>query len=194
MKAGIIGMVGAGLWVLSVFIQNRYNLFGLGSGPLYPFHQVLAFIALAAMVVGFWGLVWGGAMQGRFGRIAVTLYAISWGMIILAGLVALIFQTEDSLIFILFPIGGTLADISGLLIGIAVVRAKRWAGWQRFMPLLSFLVIFFAVNLPFVLGATAGPGVVGELIQGVCWFGVALAVYTVSKGEGESVISLDASV
>ncbi|MCP4416907.1 MAG: hypothetical protein GY805_09815 [Chloroflexi bacterium] len=109
-------------------------------------------------------------------------------MIILGGLVALIFQTEDSPIFILFPIGALLNTVGSLLIGIAVIRAKQWSGWQRFMPLFSFLAIFVAVELPFITGATDGAGMVGELIQGVCWFGVGLAVYTAS-GE-ETAVSL----
>ena len=87
-------------------------------------------------------------------------------------------QTQDTPISILFPIGGALWDLGALLTGIAVITAKRWTGWQRFMPLVSFLVIFFAVNLPLIVGATDGPGMIGELIMGACWFGVALAVYT----------------
>ena len=34
------------------------------------------------------------------------------------------------------------------------------------------------VNLPGFLGASDGPGMIGELVMGACWFGVALAVYT----------------
>lgn len=190
--AGIVGMVGALVWIFSVFMQNQYDLFGPGSGPLYPVHQLLAFVALAGMAIGFGGLVWGGAVVNRFGKTAVSLYAIGWGLIILAGLVGLILQTDDSPIFILYPIGGLLTDVGGLLIGIAVIVARQWSGWQRFMPLLSFLTIFFGVNLPSTLGATDGPGMVGELIMGACWFGVALAVFT--KSQAETAVSLNANV
>ncbi|MCP4416906.1 MAG: hypothetical protein GY805_09810 [Chloroflexi bacterium] len=56
-KAGIIGMAGAILWAFTVFLQNRYDLFGLDTGPLYPVHQLLAFVALVGIVIGFWGLI-----------------------------------------------------------------------------------------------------------------------------------------
>ncbi|MEN4011410.1 MAG: hypothetical protein AB1453_06040 [Chloroflexota bacterium] len=55
-------------------------------------------------------------------------------MIILGGLANLFLQGKDNPIFLVFPIGGILTDIAALLIGIAVVTAKRWIGWQRWMP------------------------------------------------------------
>jgi hypothetical protein len=41
-----------------------------------------------------------------------------------------------------------------LLVGIAVIRARRWQGWARFTPLLAGLY-FFLVMLPFVIVADA---------------------------------------
>ncbi len=181
--AAIVGMVGAGLWMISVIMQNVFGLFGPGSGPLYPIHQLLAFAALGCIIVGFLGLVWGDAVQSRFGRTAVYLHMLSWALIIFTGLVALLIQTEDSPIFLLYPLAGILSDLSGLLIGIAALIAKNWSGWQRYMPLVYFLVVFFGVNLPSFLGVTDGPGMIGEFIMGACWFGLSLAVYTARPGK-----------
>jgi hypothetical protein len=177
-KAGTVGIAAAILWIASVIMQYSLGLFGPDSGTLWIPHQVIALTALLGMVIGFLGLVWGGAVQSRFGKMAVYLYATGWALIIIAGLAGLLLQSEDSPIFILYPIGGVLSDIGALLTGIAVLIAKRWTGWQRYMPLVDFLVIFFGVNLPGFLGATDGPGMIGELVMGACWFGVALAVYT----------------
>ena len=190
-KAGIIGMFGAGFWAVGTIMQNWFGLWGPGSGPLYPVHQLLAFSALTGMIIGFLGLIWGGAVVGRFGKTAVYLYVAAYGMIILAGLVGLLFQTEDSPIFILYPIGGLLSTLSALLTGVAVLRARRWQGWQLWMPLASFLIIFLAVDLPLFLDVTDGPGLTGELIMAACWFGVALAVYT--KSGQETAVSLQPS-
>lgn len=185
-KAGIVGMVGALLWAVGTIMQNWFGLWGEGSGLLYTVHQLLAFTALTCMIIGFLGLIWGGAVVGRFGKTAVYLYAAAYGLIILAGLVGLISQTQDSPIFILYPIGGLLSTLSALLISVAVLRAKRWQGWQLWMPLASFLIIFLAVDLPLFLGVTDGPGLVGELIMAACWFGVGLAVFT--KGGVETAV------
>ncbi len=189
--SGIIGMGGALLWAVGTIMQNWFGLWGVGSGPLYPVHQLLAFAALTCMIVGFLGLIWRGAVEGGFGKAAVYLYAAAYGMIIIAGLIGLIFQTQDSPIFILYPVGGLLSTLSALLIGVAVLRARRWPGWQVWMPLASFLIIFLAVDLPLFLGVSDGPGLVGELIMAVCWFGVGLAVFTMSGAE--SAVSLQPS-
>ncbi len=177
-KAGVVGMVAAGLWIASVIMQNSLGLFNPDGSPLRIAHQLLAMTALAGMVVGFLGLIWGGAVQSRVGKAGVYLYAAGWGLIIVAGLAGLLLQGQDSPLFVLYPLAGLLYDLGGLVAGIAVLTAKRWTGWQRFMPLVSFLVIFFGVNLPVFLGATDGPSMLGEVIMGACWFGVALAVYT----------------
>lgn len=177
-KAGVVGMVAASLWIVSVIMQNSLDLFNPDGSPLWIAHQMLAIAALAGMVVGFLGLIWGGAVQSRLGKAGVYLYAIGYGLIIVAGLAGLLLQGQDSPVFMLYPLGGILYDLGALLAGIAAMTAKRWARWQRFMPLVSFLVIFFGVNLPNFLGVTDGPGMIGELIMGACWFGVALAVYT----------------
>lgn len=177
-KAGVVGIVAAGLWIVSVIMQYSFGLFNPDGSPLWIAHQLLAMAALAGMVVGYLGLTWGGAVQSRPGKAGVYLYVIGYGLIIVAGLAGLLLQAQDSPIFMLYPLGGILYDLGALLAGIAVITAKRWTGWQRFMPLVSFLVIFFGVNLPNFLGVTDGPGMIGELIMAVCWFGVALAVYT----------------
>jgi hypothetical protein len=177
-KAGVIGMAGAILWMISVIMQNRLGLFTPDGSALWVAHELMAMTAIVGMVIGYLGLIWGGAVQSRFGKIAVYLYAFGYGLIVIAGLAGVLLQTPDTPISILFPIGGALWDLGALLTGIAVITAKRWTGWQRFMPLVSFLVIFIAVTLPLIVGATDGPGVIGELIMGACWLGVALAVYT----------------
>lgn len=177
-KAGGVGMVAAGLWIVSVIMQNSLGLSDPDGSLLWIAHQLLAMAALAGMVVGFLGLIWGGAVQSRLGKAGVYLYAIGYGLIIVAGLAGLLLQGQDSPIFMLYPLGGLLYDLGGLVAGIVVITANRWTGWQRFMPLVSVLVIFLGINLPNFLGVIDGPSMIGELIMGVCWFGVALAVYT----------------
>ena len=176
-RAGIIGMASAILWIVSVIMQKSLGLSSPDRSALGVADELIAMTAITGMVIGFLGLIWGGAVQSRFGKMAVYLYAFGYGLIVVASLAGYYCKRRQTH-FHLFPIGGALWDVGALLTGIAVVTAKRWTGWQRFMPLVSFLVIFFAVNLPVIVGATDGPGMIGELIMGACWFGVALAVYT----------------
>ncbi len=178
-KMGIVGIMGAGLWVISVIMQYSLNLFAPDGSFLRTIHQLIALTAMAGAAVGFLGLIPGGAVVNWFGKAVVFLYAAARGLIILGGLVGLFMQGQDTPFFLVFPIGGMLSDLAALLIGIAVVTAKRWTGWQRWMPLVHFMVVFFALSLPFGLGLMPdGPGMISELVQGVMWLGVALAVFT----------------
>jgi len=171
-------MVGAVLFTASVIMQYSLDLYGPEAGLLWVLHELLVFTAFICIMVGFMGIIWGGGVNSRLGKTSVYIYIASWALIIIAGTAGLLLQTEDNPIFILYPIGALLSDIAAFLVGITVLTAGRWSGWQRFMPLLNFLVVFFGVSLPLILGASDGPGLVGELAMGICWFGVALAVFT----------------
>lgn len=193
-KAGIVGIIGAILWVIAVIMQYSLNLVEPDGSALWIVNELIFFLALAGVAGGFLGLIPSGAVANTFGKTAVILYAVSRGLIILGGLANLFLQEQDSPIFLVFPIGGMLSDIAGLLIGIAVVTAKRWTGWQRWMPLAHFLVIFFAVSLPLGLGVTPdGPGMAGELVMGAMWLGVALAVFTSAAEPRSYVVSPQAA-
>lgn len=183
LKAGITGMVGAFLFMASVIMQYSLGLFGPEAGWLWVLHQLLVFTALICIMIGFLGIIWGGGVQSLFGKISVYTFIAGWALVVAAGASGLFLGSEDSPIFILYPVGGTLSEIGALLTGITVLAAGLWAGWQRFMPLINFLVVFFGVSLPSYLNASDGPGLVGELVMGICWFGVALAVYTTQTRE-----------
>jgi hypothetical protein len=182
---GVAGMAGAVLWVVSVIMQHGLGIAGPDRGPLWVVHELVAQAALVGMVIGFAGLIWGGAFQGRLGAVGVGLYALGYALIVAASLLALALPTgtPESPVFLLFPIGGLLSDVGVVLIGSAVLGAGRWNGWQRWMPLLAAAYHILAIALPFFLGVTPdGPGALAALCWGVSWFLVSLAVYTAPAG------------
>jgi len=180
-KAGIVGMVGAVLWAIANVLEVSFNLFPPGgSGPLYVSNQVLALVALAAIAVGILGIIWGGGVSGRFGKIAVWIFSLGHILIIVGGLMALFTHADDSPIFIVFPIGGLMMDVGALLTGIAVIKDRRWDGWQRVMPLIYAIYLWLVIEAPFIMGVygDAGPTGLVEIIQDMGLFLIALAVYT----------------
>jgi len=180
--AGMAGMGGAVLWIISIVLEYSLGLEPPGSGALFVANQILAFIALAATSLAFVGLVWGGALTGWFGKLAVSLYVLAYALIIIAGVLALFIGNEDSPVFLLFPVGGLLSTLGVVLSGIAVAVQGRWSGWQRFMPLIHAAYVFLAIDLPFFLSDTPeGPGMVREIIWGISLFCVGLAVYTAQR-------------
>lgn len=178
-KAGIIGMVGAVLWIISVIMQNSLGLFGPESGLLWIVHELMALMALTGMIIGFLGLIWGGAFSGRFGMIAVVIHALAYSLIVLGGVLALLIGDSESPLFLLFPIGSLLQGIGAILIGIAVIATGRWQGRRRWMPLIYSVYHILGISLPLLLGIFPdGPGMIREIFWGVSWFLVPLAVYT----------------
>ena len=185
-KAGLFGMSGALLWAIANVLEVRFELFPPnGSGPLYVTNQVLALVALGAISWAILGIIWGGGVSGRFGRVAVWMFSIGHMLILVGGVLALVFRADDSLIFIVFPIGALLMDTGALLTGIAVVKDKRWDGWQRYTTLIYALYLWLAIEVPFIMGAYGDDGPVGtvELIQNLGLFFIALAVYTTQAND-----------
>jgi hypothetical protein len=177
-KAGIIGMVGGVSWIVSIIMEHGFGV-GPSSGPLYVVDVVLSLIGLIGSNIGFLGLIWGGAFRGRFGALAVGVHLLGYALIVVGGIAGLLLGDAAGPLFLLFPIGGALEGPAQLMLAVAVLATARWEGWQRWIPLLYSIYGILAVGLPRVLGVTPdGPGMSIEIGQGVCWFLVALAVYT----------------
>ena len=184
-KAGLAGMAGAALWILAIFAEYAFGLQPPDAeGPLFIANQLLAFAAMAAIAFGFLGIYWGSGVSGRFGKISTGMVALGYLLIITGGIFVLFLGEDESPIFILFPIGGTLMDIGVLLTGIGVARAASWSGWQRWMPLIYAAFLWLAIEIPFIAGVTPdGPGMVPEIFQGIGLFLVALATTTAAAQE-----------
>lgn len=136
-------------------------LIGIGAGikeglaptawgtPLFVVMQVIVLLANALVFVGVIGLArTDAAGEGWLAKIGL-------GLALFAS--AFFLPLELYIIFNL-EVGGMLLGLSALLqglgllfVGIAVVRAGRWHGWQRWTPLLcglyTFLVLIPALAL-----------------------------------------------
>lgn len=180
--AGLIGMAGGMLWIVSVILQNSQGLFDPDGSPAWMLQQVLALAGMLCSMAGFLGLLWGQAFRGRLGPLGIILHIVGWGLIFIGGLALLVIGPAESPLFLVFPIGGNLHDIGYILIGIATIISGRWSGWQRWMPLVAAVVNILTMGLPMLLGAAPdGPGMIAELLNGVMWLGIGLAAFSASR-------------
>lgn len=185
-KAGLVGMFGAVLWAIVNVLEVSFDLYPPdGSGALYITNQVLALVALAAIAFGYLGIIWGGGVNGRLGKTGVWLFVVGNGLIIVGGIMALVVSSDDSPLFLVFPIGALLMDVGAILTGIAVARDKQWQGWQRWMPLIYAMMLMAIIEIPFMMGLYDDRGPVGmvEVVQDIGLFFVGLAVYTAKVKE-----------
>ena len=145
----------AGLWcilgaLIGIGVGVKEGLAPTAWGTtMFVVMQLFALIANALVFVGVIGLARSGAAgEGWLAKIGL-------GLALFAS--ALFLPLELYIIFNL-EVGGMLLGISALLqglglllAGIAVVRARRWHGWQRWIPLIcglyTFLVLIPALAL-----------------------------------------------
>ena len=180
--AGFIGMAGGVLWIISIIMEYSLGLFTPDGSPLRLIHEVLALAGMSGAMAGFLGLFWGQAFRGRLGPLGIIMHILGWGLIFIGGLALLVIGPAESPLFLVFPIGGNLHDYGYLFIGIAAIISGRWSGWQRWMPLVAAVVNTLTMGLPMLLGVTPdGPGMIPELLNGVMWFGIGLAVFSASR-------------
>ena len=174
---GKIGVAGALLWILTLVLEYSLGLQPpAGEGPLYVLNQILALTALVGIALGYQGIKAYRGVFTRFGRISVSLFTVGYFLIVIAGVFALIMRSDDSPIFILFPLGGLLMDLGALFTGFSVMKANVWQGWRRFMPLIYAIYLWAVIEIPFILEFYPdGPGFVPEIFQalGLLMVGVA---------------------
>jgi hypothetical protein len=179
--SGVVGMASAGLWFVALLIEYRFGLQPPGNGSLRYFaNQIMFLVALAGyliMLLGLWKSKAAG--DGVFSRISLGIFIAGLVSLLIAQIAQWLTNNPD---FFLFPVGGILQLLGGLLTGIAVVTAKRWIGWQRFAPLLQGLYYLIALFVPIAI-SNQSPTQLGESIWQVTWFITSLALFTKSGSQ-----------
>lgn len=123
------------------------------SPTVYSITQIVWASCQLLMFLGTLGLARSGAVgNSRLGRIGLWIALI--GMVaIVPGVAAFAFiasQTTDSpaatALSAIVGLASNLAGLGFVLAGIAVLRARHWQGWHRFVPLLCGLYVFVALT------------------------------------------------
>ena len=128
---------------------------------LFLHHVVIAAVVLAVFHAG-------AAGSRRSGRVGATIGAAGLVLLGLQELVAILVggETGDTALVGLVGTGyglfSILLGVGLVLLGIAVVRARRWSGWRRGLPLVVGIYMFVPLT-PSVLG----PYWLGMLALGV---------------------------
>ena len=87
---------------------------------------------------------------------------------------------EESLLFIVADIFWPLSMLFMIVVGIMAIRANRWAGWQRFVPLICALWLPMSMLLMAVIGGNPALEPFGVYFgfgwTAIAWFVLALIV------------------
>jgi hypothetical protein len=177
--SSVVGMASAGLWLIALFIEYRYDLQPPGNGSLlYYADQIMFFLAQAGyliMLLGLWKSKAAG--DGSFGKISLGIFVLGLVSLLIAQLFQWLTKNPD---FFLYPVGGIFQLLGGLLTGIAMVTAKRWEGWQKYTLLLQSTYYLIALFLPLLI-SNQSPTQLRESLWQVTWFITSLALFTKSS-------------
>jgi hypothetical protein len=181
--AGLGCMLAALLWIVALLIEYGYNLFPPGSGTLFVANQSMFALAMLGYLLGILGLFRAGAVTGWFGLAVLGLFFAGWCALFLALTVSL--TTGSSALDLLVPLGGIGGNLGALLTGIAIVRAGRWRGWQRYAVLVYGLYYLLVLFLPIAI-INAEPTLLTETGWALAWLGIGAALFTSDRARART--------
>jgi hypothetical protein len=151
-RAGLVGAIGGALNVISgVVVQGVVQpasdvsdemwSYPWSSGAYVPVSLVLAALYVPVFI-GVLGFARSGvAGAGRSARVGTVVALTGTAVLFAAQLLSIpiadqrMDDTGASLVAACFGLGGVLSAIGFIVAGIATVRARRWDGWRRYVPL-----------------------------------------------------------
>jgi hypothetical protein len=132
--AGLLGFIGAIVsmigWVLALGDPAS------GTGLWYAANSVgeVAMIGFAALLIGM--ILVRDAGRNVVARIFLTLWLLGTVILVVAGVVGLVSANQNSL---LFPVGGILATLAGVVASVFIAFNKTVPGLRRWAPLIYSL-------------------------------------------------------
>lgn len=171
--AGIACAGGGALWVLLLMADVLAPQTVRGSATSYRGWEALLILVQALLLVGVAGLAWSGATgAGWLGRIGLAIALLGRTSFLLGEIRSIAQGSDDDL---LVPLGALLTAMGMVLAGIAVVRARRWVGPRRYLPLATGIYPFVAM-FP-VLAITGEPPTPMIALWGILWLLLGLALH-----------------
>lgn len=167
--AGVLCAVGGAGWLVNGLWASAM---GSPEGATFVVAEVFWLAIQALLLIGVVGLALSGAAPGWFGVIALGIALLGRAEFVAAEMHSLAIGEES----LLLPLGALITAVGMTLVGIAVLRASRWEGWRRFMPLLVGLYPFVAM-FPLVF-VVSEPSYLSIALWGVPWLLLGYAMYS----------------
>ena len=168
--AGVLCAVGGAGWLVNGVVSL---VLSQPSGAAFAISEVFWIGIHVLLLIGVVGLALWGVVPGWFGGIALGIALLGRVDFVLAEIHSLSIGDDTSF---LLPLGALITAVGMTLVGIAVLRAKRWGGWQRFMPLLVGVYPFMTL-FPFIF-ITSEPSMLAITGWGLPWLLLGCAIWS----------------
>ncbi len=179
--AGMCGIAGGMLWFAGGVAGLIYPQVYQPDTTAFMISGVVATASVVLLLVGLLGILWGGALGGRFGKALFAVAVLGYGLMVVGALQTIAgvgpLLDPEAGVALIYLLGRLVAAVFMLLTGVAVVLARRWTGWPAFTPVLVGLC-------PLVgeLGSVVLFGQPNELLN-ACWgiFSALLGLATLAQ-------------
>ena len=168
--AGVLCAVGGAGWLVNGVVSL---VLSQPSGAAFAISEVFWIGIHVLLLIGVVGLALLGVAPGWFGSIAFGIAVLGRVDFVLAEIHSLSIGDDTSF---LLPLGALITAVGMTLVGIAVLRANRWGGWQRFMPLLVGVYPFMTL-FPFIF-ITSEPSMLAITGWGLPWLLLGCAIWS----------------
>lgn len=150
-RSGTLYAIGGAIWFLVIVGSELLGIpWSEPQTAVFTTAEIIFIIVQTLLLFGIFG-VWqsGGVGDGTFGKLAFGLALFGHFVFVLVEIHSLILGELSPL----FPIAPLSSAVGILLTGIAVLRAKQWQGWTRWMPFLTGIYPFlFMFPFLFIYG------------------------------------------
>ena len=186
-RAGLCGIVGGTLWFVSGILGIVFPQLNEPGTTAFQVGGIVATVSLVLLLVGFIGVAWGGALGGRVGKALFGAAVLGYALMVAGGVQTVLgvgpLLDPEAGVALLYLLGRLISAVFALLTGVAVLAARRWAGWMALTPLLVGLC-------PLVgeLGSVILFGQPSQLLN-AAWgiFGALLGYAALSRGHDKTV-------
>ena len=168
--AGVLCAVGGAGWLVNGVVSL---VLGQLSGAAFAISEVFWIGIHVLLLIAVVGLALLGVAPGWFGGIAFGIAVLGRVDFVLAEIHSLSIGDDTSF---LLPLGALITAVGMTLVGIAVLRANRWGGWQRFMPILVGVYPFVTL-FPFIF-ITSEPSMLAITGWGLPWLLLGYAIWS----------------
>jgi len=170
--AGIACAIGGVLWVVNTLLGVVDSAALRSSITTFRVWEAVFVLLQILLLIGVVGLARSGATgAGSLGPVGLGIAIFGRATFVLAEIHGFAIGSDDSP---LLPLGALTTGMGMVVVGFAAMRARRWSGWHRPMPLLAGLYPFIAM-FP-ILAATGQPPELTIALWGVLWLLLGLAM------------------
>lgn len=175
--AGLLCAVGGAGWLVNGL---AFLVISQPDGAAFVVSEVAWIAVQSLLLIGVVGLALSGVAPGWFGGISLGIALLGRADFVAAEVHSLVSGEES----VLLPVGALITAVGMTLVGVAVLRARRWGGWWRFTPLIAGVYPFVAM-FPFIF-ITSEPSMLAITVWGLPWFVLGYALYSTSARERQS--------